>query len=129
MAVAYLDSSCVVAVALGEVSATRVDALLRRFERLISSNLLEADVRAALTRERATVPPTMFAAIDWVLPKRTLSPELERVVEAGSLRGADSWHVACALYLDPSASEVEFVTLDLPQRRVASALGFATPRA
>jgi hypothetical protein len=35
--------------------------------------------------------------------------------------------MACALFLDPTARELAFLTLDVPQRRIASALGFVTP--
>jgi hypothetical protein len=31
------------------------------------------------------------------------------------------------LFLDPSATELAFITLDVPQRRIAAALGFDTP--
>ena len=127
-AVGYLDSSCVVAITLGEPGARAVVTALRRFERLVSSNLLEAEVRAALARERVTVLPDTFASVDWILPDRPLTPEIHRVVAAGALRGADLWHLACALYLDPAAGEVAFLTLDAKQQRVASTIGFNTAR-
>lgn len=126
-AFAYVDSSCVVAVTLGESAGRRAAAALRRFDRVLSSNLLEAEVRAALIRERVTAVPEVFSGIDWVFPERTLTKEFERVAAAGSLRGADLWHVACALYLDPTGSELAFLTLDVRQRAVAAAAGFTTP--
>jgi hypothetical protein len=43
-------------------------------------------------------------------------------------RFSDLWHVACALSLDPTAAELAFITLDVTQRKVAAAVGFATPR-
>ena len=129
MAVAYIDSSCVVAVAFGEPGARRVATAARAHTRLLSSNLLEAEVRAALARERAPVGPELniFNGIAWVHPNRALTGEIQRVLAHGTLRGADLWHVACALFLDPTASELAFLTLDVPQRRVAAMLGFATP--
>lgn len=45
---------------------------------------------------------------------------------AGYLRGADLWHVACALYLAEVPSDVTFLSLDDRQRTVAEALGFRT---
>lgn len=39
-------------------------------------------------------------------PARRLTRELERVLAAGYIRGADAWHVACALYLDPTSSPI-----------------------
>lgn len=127
-AVGYLDSSCVVAITLGEPGARSVATALRKFERLVSSSLLEAEVRAALARERVTALPNTFAGVDWILPDRPLTPEIDRVLAAGALRGADLWHIACALYLDPTAGEVAFLTLDAKQQRVAAAIGFNTAR-
>ena len=127
MAIAYLDSSCVVALAFGEPGARRLAATLSRFERLMSSNLLEAEVRAAFVREGVAATAEVCAGLDWILPDRALTMEIDRVAALGGLRGADLWHVACALFLDPTAGELAFVTLDLAQRRVAAAAGFATP--
>lgn len=39
-------------------------------------------------------------------------------------RGTDLWHVAGALYVAPKPSDISFVTLDVRQHTVASALGF-----
>jgi hypothetical protein len=100
---------------------------MRRFDRLVSSNLLEAEVHVAFARERVAAISSVYAGLDWILPDRPLSGEISRVATLGGLRGADLWHVACALYLDPTAGELAFVTLDLAQRRVAAAAGFATP--
>jgi hypothetical protein len=93
----------------------------------VSSNLLEAEVRAALGRERVVPTVETFAGIDWILPERPLSLEFERIAAFGNLRGADLWHVACALHLDSIARELAFVTLDTRQRKVAAAAGFTTP--
>jgi hypothetical protein len=47
------------------------------------------------------------------------------VLRVGYRRGADSWHLATALYLAPDPVAISFLTLDEPQLRVARALGFA----
>ena len=60
-----------------------------------------------------------------MLPDRTLSAEIGRVLAAAGLRGADLWHLACALYLEPEPDELVFLTLDPPQRTAASRLGFS----
>jgi uncharacterized protein with PIN domain len=86
---AYIDSSCVVALAFGEPGARRVATAARAYPRLLSSNLLEAEVRAALARERTPPAPALFSGIDWVHPNRALTREIERVVAEGTLRGAD----------------------------------------
>ena len=123
--VAYVDSSVLVAVAFEEPEGSRVQRLLRRHERLLSSNLLEAEVRAALAREGVDDGvDTLLAGIDWILPTRPLTSELTRALAAGRLRGADLWHLACALYVAPSPAELGFLTLDRRQAGVARALGF-----
>ena len=127
MPIAYLDSACVVAIAFGEPGARRIVTAARRYDRLVAANLLEAEVRSACARERMSASHDLFGGIGWIHPGRALGAEIERALAHGRLRGADLWHVACALYLDPSASELAFLTLDLPQRRVARALGFQTP--
>lgn len=127
MRLAYVDTSCLVAVAFNEPEGRGIPALLSRFDRLFSSNLLEAEWRATLVRERVTRgEEPLLAALTWVIPNRPLSPEIERVLEAGYLRGADVWHLACALFLDPAAQELSVVTLDGDQGDVATALGFTT---
>lgn len=60
----------------------------------------------------------------WRTPFRPLTEEIETVLKAGYLRGADLWHVANALYAFPGAAEVGFFTLDERQRAVAAELGF-----
>ena len=72
MPVAYVDSSCIVAIALGERSADRVTAVLRRYSRWVSSNLLEAEVRAVLSREHVIPTADTFASVDWVLASQTM---------------------------------------------------------
>lgn len=96
-----------------------------RFERLISSNLLEAEVRAALSRERTPPRDDLLEPVAWILPDRPLTTEIALVLRAGYVRGADLWHLACALYA-ANASQLAFLTLDDRQRVVAEVLGFQT---
>ena len=51
MKATYVDSSCLVAIAFGEEGAEELTARLEQFDLLVSSNLLEAELRAALCRE------------------------------------------------------------------------------
>ena len=128
MSAAYVDTSALVAVLLGEPQAKTITAQLSEHETLLSSNLLEAELRAVLARENVGVKFTsLVSGIDWVLPDRPLARELNRVLEAGYVRGADAWHLACALYLDPEASELHLVSLDQRQLDVARILGFTVP--
>ncbi len=122
MNVAFVDSSCLVAVALGEAGAKATVRRLAAYDVLLASSLLEAELLATCARESVQVPSS--AALSWVIPSRRITRELDRVFEAGYLRGADAWHLACALYVSPDPAELHFETLDLAQRKVAQAVGF-----
>jgi predicted nucleic acid-binding protein len=125
VSLAYVDSSCFVAVALGEPEADAMSRRLRKFDRVVSSNLLEAEIRAALIREGVAADPTpLFASLSWLFPARPLTPEILRAGRHGHLQGADLWHLACALYLAPNPRDANFLTLDARQGRVAEKLGF-----
>lgn len=124
MSVAYVDTSCLVAIAFGERGATAVERSLRQHDELISSNFLEAELRSAFRRERVEFVAGAIARLSWLIPDRSLTDEIERVLEAGYVRGADCWHLASALYLSPEPSSLAFLTLDEPQKKVAKHLGF-----
>ena len=124
MSVAYVDTSAIVALAFAEEGAEALAEHLAGFSRLVSSNLLEAEARAACRREGRPAPIRLLARIGWILTHRPLSPEMEAALEAGVLRGADLWHVATALYAAPQPGALDFCTFDRDQARIASALGF-----
>lgn len=126
MKIGYVDSSIVLAIAFGERGAPALAKRLRTFSQLCSAPLLEAEVLAALRREKAKLDDGWLAALTWILPDRPLRPEIIQVLGAGYLRGADCWHLATALYLAPNPPELTFLTLDTQQRAIAIALGFAT---
>lgn len=127
MSTAYLDTSVLTAIAFDEPGAVAYARQLDDFARLISSNLLEAELRAAFARENLVFQESAVAGIEWILPNRTLAPEYATVLETGYLRGADLWHVATALYVSPQSGSLWFVTLDARQGAVAEALGFRVP--
>jgi len=124
MSVAYVDTSVLAAIAFEENGGPSLARRLDDFSRLLASNLLEAELRAACARERFRFSDALLADVTWVFPDRSLGPELDRVLNAGYLRGADLWHVACALYATRAPGDIWFVTLDERQRRVAAELGF-----
>ena len=128
MRIAYVDTSVLTAIAFDEPGAVAYAQRLDEFDRLISSNLLEAELRAAFAHENLLFQESMIAGIEWILPNRTLAPEFARVLETGYLPGADLWHVATALYVFPPLGGLSFVTLDARQSAVAQALGFQVPR-
>lgn len=124
MKVAYVDTSCVVAIAFGEPGARTAGRWIADADVALASNLLEAELWATFTREGVEPNDALLGSISWVLPDRPLGPEIRRVLAAGRLRGADAWHLACALYVAGDPTDVSFFTLDKRQRRVAKALGF-----
>lgn len=97
---------------------------LAGFDVVVSADLLEAELRAAFKRERVAFVEQATASISWLIPDRPLSGEIERVLEAGYVRGADCWHLACALYLAVDPASLTFLTLDQTQRDVARKIGF-----
>ena len=126
MKIAYVDTSCLVAIGFGEPAGERITRRLASFDRLLSSNLLEAELRATFAREevRQASATELLRMMTWVLPNRPLTAEFERVLAIGMLKGADLWHLACALFLDPRAEEMSFLSLDRAQGRIAAKLGF-----
>jgi hypothetical protein len=126
MRVAYVDSSCFIAVSLDEPGSGVLLERLSRFDRLFSSNLLEAELRSALTREgRYGRIRNFITWIRWVLPRRRLTPEIEQILKVGWSKGPDLWHLACALFLRPDVNDpLFFLTLDGKQGEIARSLGF-----
>ena len=124
MTTAYVDSSVIVAVAFGEAGQADSERHMEQFSDLRSSNLLEAEVRAAYLRTGKRYDAQILSGIRWVMPDRPLTLEISKVLEAGYVRGADLWHLATALHIAADPQVVTFITLDAQQRRVARALGF-----
>jgi predicted nucleic acid-binding protein len=124
MKAAYVDTSCLVAIAFAESGSTRLARSLRSYDDLLSSNLLEAELRSALRRENVTADSSeLLAGISWVYPDRPLTGEIGRVLEVNYVRGADLWHLAVALFIDPRC-EIDFLSLDDRQREISRRLGF-----
>jgi len=123
---AYVDTSCLVAIAFGEPQGSATTDRLKQFDRLFSANLLEAELRGSFLREGVPSDQAMLSWISWVLPDRPLSREITAVLATGYLRGADLWHLACALYLAGAPRDLTFLTLDQRQEEVARKLGFPT---
>jgi len=124
MKVAYVDTSCLVAIAFGESGASTLTRRLKAFDELVSANLLEAELRAVFVRERIPANSNLPFSISWILPDRPLTGEIARVLDAGYVRGADCWHLATALYLAQEPEAISFFTVDERQGTVARALGF-----
>lgn len=124
MKAAYVDTSYLVAIAFGERGYDRLIRSLESYDSLLSSNLLEAELRSALRREEVpAAPEELIARIAWVYPDRPLTDEIRAVLDAGYVRGADLWHLAVALFVDPTRG-IDFLTLDARQRQISQKLRF-----
>ena len=128
MKAAYVDTSAIVAVAFDEPDSLAVSRTLKGFTRLVSSNLLEAELWATFAREGVPRERRLLSGIDWIHPGRPLSREIDTVLRVGYLKGADLWHLATALYTATDNAELSFVTLDRTQESVATKLGFPSWR-
>ena len=126
MRVAYVDTSCLVSIAFCERGASALRRKLEGFDDLFSSTLLEAELRAACSREGVESDPVILSAVSWLIPDRPLSGEIARVLKAGHVRGADCWHLAAGLFLVEDPAEISFLTLYERQAQVVRALGFST---
>ncbi|MDE2659128.1 MAG: PIN domain-containing protein [Acidobacteriota bacterium] len=124
MSIAYVDSSVLVAIALGESGSEAVTERLAGFTRLYSSNLLEAELRSALVRESVGWSQKHTEGIRWIWTDRSLGDEMETILRIRYLKGADLWHLAAAVSFVPDPRAMTFVTLDERQRAVAAELGF-----
>ena len=99
---------------------------LATFPLVVSSNLLEAEMRSAMAREGNEFDASLLERIQWVMPTRPLTQEIAATLRAGYLRGADLWHLASALYAARAMPALAFITLDRRQQTVAASLGFET---
>ena len=127
MTVAYVDTSCLVAIAFGEQGTESLARRLEAYDEVVSSNLLEGELRSALTREEVDDDGGLLEWVGWILPDRRLTAEFQRVLSVRYVRGADLWHLATALYVAESPADMDFLTLDSAQREAAAAVGFSTP--
>jgi predicted nucleic acid-binding protein len=125
----FVDTSAIVALLFAEEGAPMVRTALKGASALLASPLLEAELMATLVREDvpAAGAARLLGTLRWVMPDRPLTEEIGRVLAVGHLRGADTWHLATALYLSPRTEDLAFLTLDTAQRERAAALGFRAP--
>lgn len=130
MTIAYLDTSFLLAIVFEEPRASRLRQILTRFDRVFASDVLVAEAFSAAAREHLDEALLLspLQPISLVFPQRSLQPELRETLAHGYLRGADLWHVGCALFIAGTGRKgVAFLSRDATQRAVARALGFATP--
>ena len=124
MSVAYADASIFASLEFREPDAARIRRRLAGFGAVVTSVLTEAELASALKRERIVLPHSPLTGVQLIGTPDPLSGEIQTVLGAGYLRGADCWHVAVALNYAP-ARDLTFLSLDKAQRAVAAQLGFA----
>ena len=130
---AYVDPSALIPSLFGgQPEETRVR--LESFPILLSSILLEAELRAALENERQDFAASLIAEInEWITPHRRLDDELTAIQEIVSLPATSLWHLANAMYVRRRQSltsrqyRLAFITLDEQQETAANELGFLIP--
>lgn len=124
---AYVDTSCIVAVCFDEKNAKEIKKKLISYDHLFSANLLEAEFLATCSREGVlSAGPPSLERINWVLPPRPLSDEYLLVLKHSHVRGADLYHIACALFLRSELDEIDFVSADVKQLQAATLIGLRT---
>ncbi len=124
MSVAYADASVFASLAFREPDAVRTRRRLAQFDRVVTSLFTEAELASALRREGVAPPESPLIGAHLIATADPLTQEIQEVLVAGYLRGADCWHVAVALNYSPDR-DLTFLTLDKAQRAVAAKLGFA----
>ena len=77
MSILYVDTSALVA--FDEPGAASLVRRLDESAHLLSSNLLEAELRATFAREGIGFSASLVSGIEWILPERPLTSELTTV--------------------------------------------------
>lgn len=126
MKVYYIDTSAFLAVLFEEGPSRELIKLMESDTEILSSSLIEAEVLATLKRENVPLSDavSVLERVSLVFPDRSLQKELTQLLEKQYCRGADSFHIATALYLDPHAADLIFVSLDEKQNQGARLMGF-----
>ncbi len=134
LAIAYLDPTALIPIVFGEEPvSTATQERLDRFPTLMSSNLLEAELRFAFERAGQIFDPDWLSGIEWVQPRGSLGAEMARVQAFASLSPALMWHLANAVHLMNRLSlinrraDLAFITLNEEQETVARNLGLWIP--
>lgn len=122
----YVDSSVVVAALLEEPRHEEFRCLLSQAGSVLSSYLLEAEVFAAAAREQISLDETQeqIRNIVFIAVNRKLVEEYKKIFSIGYSKGADALHLATALFIDPTAKNLVFLTADTNQKSIAQKLGF-----
>lgn len=122
----YVDSSAALNILFRQGEYLNLKKIIENSTRVFSVSLLEAEVLAAFHREKLDLrkAESFFQKIEWVRPTRSLGYEFSKIFSHSYIKGADAHHLAAALYLDPSAKLLHFLSTDKQQANLAKKLGF-----
>ena len=122
----YIDTSVIVCLLFKQLDYQKLQTAFVEAEELISSSLILAETQSACVREK--FPPQagspLLNKISLVNPEHRMTVELAEIFKYGYLRGADAYHLACALYADNNTRELVFLSRDNKQQALAKKLGF-----
>lgn len=93
---------------------------------IVCGLLIEAELRSTMRRLELPLDETIYHGIQWITPHRRLTPEIKGALRHSYLRGADLYHLSCALFFFDTPAGNYFLTLDSAQREAAAQLGFLT---
>ena len=134
LAIAYLDPTALIPIVFGEEPVGAVtEERLSRFPILMSSNILEAELRARFEREGQIFDPGWLSGIEWLQPRGSLGVEMARIQAFAPLSPVLLWHLANAAHLASQLSltdrraDLAFITLNEEQETVARELGLWIP--
>ncbi|MBN2340395.1 MAG: hypothetical protein JXX29_24300 [Deltaproteobacteria bacterium] len=127
MKVGYIDTSVLVAMAFDDAGGAFIGRSVKTFDRLYSSNLLEAEFFSAAKKENLLDQAKSFIKpVRFVYPDTNLTAYHEQVLAVDYIEGGALQHLSCALYLFPRTEDVFFLSLHPAQTALAAKLGFQT---
>lgn len=127
MKVGYIDTSVLVSMAFDDGGGAFIARAVRTFDRLYSSSLLESEFVAVAAKGGVLDQvDRLLRPVRLVRCQVSLKDQLGIVASHGAVGGASMHHLAIALYLFPSPSEVTFLSLSDIQTKQAAKLGFKT---
>ena len=124
--IAYIDTSVFINVLLSQQGYKYFHTIMKRCKKLLSSPLIEAEVLTTCQRENFDQKQAIEALKEITLcfVEKSLIEKYEMILKECNLKGADAYHLATALYLDPSREFLHFLTDDLKQKEAAKKKGF-----
>ncbi len=122
----YIDTSVLVSLMLKQGPYKVLKNQLESADDVISSQLIESELMSVCRREEVDLEIAFeyLNKVSLIIPDRSLRQEITKILKHGYCRGADLFHLSCALYIDPEAKELQFLTSDDKQKTLAKKTGF-----